>query len=344
MVGDEAYKARSALCVNYPIENGVIKSWDDMEHLWNYSFTNKMGLSFSGTGPNCTSDKKILLTEASLNPKQNKEKMAEYMFEKYNFGFLQCQAQALLVLYGVGSQTGVVVDSGDGVTHIVVAFDGYLQDHLTERLNIAGRHLTDYLNKLLQKRGYSFNISTDFDILRDIKENYCYCAYDYQREVRLYDETTVIMKDYNLPDGKKIILGSERFDSCEPLFHPDLIGLGSSGISELIFNTINKADIDLRLTLYKNIVLSGGTSMISGLPDRLSNDITNLYLQNVLNGDKSRLSKFKCNIEALPNRNTLVYMGASVLGDALRDQDEVWISHKEYKEHGPNIVFKKQLK
>lgn len=344
MVGDEAYKARSALCINYPIENGVIKSWDDMEHLWNYSFANKLGLSFDGSGTNNTKDKKILLTEASLNPKQNKEKMAEYMFEKYNFGYLQCQAQALLVLYAVGSQTGVVVDSGDGVTHIVVSFDGYMQDHLTSRLNIAGRHVSEYLNKLLQNRGYSFNMSNDFDILRDIKENYCYCAYDYNREVELYNETTVIMKDYILPDGKKIILGSERYESCEVLFHPDLIGLGSDGLSEMIFNTINQADIDLRMTLYKNIVLSGGTTMISGLADRLNNDINKLYLEKVLNGDKSRLNKLKCNIESLPNRNSLVYMGASVLGDALRSEDDVWISNKEYKENGSNIVFRKQLK
>lgn len=249
MVGDDAYKARAALSITNPIENGVIRDWDEMELIWDYSFKEKLGLNY-GSGDNSTNDKKILLTEACLNPKANKEKMAEYMFEKYNFGYIQIQAQALLVLYAVGSQTGVVVDSGDGVTHIVVAYDGYLQEHLTERLNIAGRHITSYLHQLLQKRGYSFNLSTDFDILRDIKENYCYCAYDYDREVKLYDETTVIMKDYMLPDGKKVILGSERYESCEPLFHPELMGLGSDGLSNLIFNTISNADIDLRLSVY----------------------------------------------------------------------------------------------
>ncbi|XP_035293681.1 actin-related protein 2-like isoform X1 [Cricetulus griseus] len=175
MVGDEASELRSMLEVNYPMENGIVQNWDDMKHLWDYTFgPEKLNIDTR----NC----KILLTEPAMNPTKNREKIVEVMFETYQFSGVYVAIQAVLSLYAQGLLTGVVVDSGDGVTHICPVYEGFLLPHLTRRLNIAGRDITRYLIKLLQLRGYAFNHSADFETVRVIKENLSYMPYNIEQE------------------------------------------------------------------------------------------------------------------------------------------------------------------
>ena len=140
MVGEEASKLRSLLEISYPMENGVVRNWDDMCHVWDHTFYDKMGLD--------PSQAKILLTEPPMNPTSNRRKMFEVMFEKYSFHSAYTAIQAVLTLYAQGLLTGVVVDSGDGVTHICPVYEGYALPHLTRRLDIAGRDITKYLIKV----------------------------------------------------------------------------------------------------------------------------------------------------------------------------------------------------
>ncbi|PAA60410.1 hypothetical protein BOX15_Mlig018591g4, partial [Macrostomum lignano] len=174
--------------------------------------------------------------------------------------------QAVLTLYAQGLLTGVVVDSGDGVTHICPVYDGFALPHLTKRLNIAGRDITRYLIKLLLLRGYAFNASADFETIRQLKERLCYVAYDIAQEERLSLETTVLVEKYTLPDGRVIKVSGERFQAPEALFQPHLVDVDGVGVAELLFNTIQQADMDIRPEFYKKIVLSGGTTMYPGLP------------------------------------------------------------------------------
>jgi len=308
------------------MENGIVRNWEDMEHLWNHTFREVLKIN--------PPDTKILLTEPPMNPIKNREKMAEAMFEKYQFNAVYVAIQAVLTLYAQGLLTGVVVDSGDGVTHIVPVYEGFALPHLTRRLDVAGRDVTRYLIKLLLLRGYAFNRTADFETVRQIKEKLCYVGYDLQLETKLAQETTVLVENYTLPDGRVIKVGSERFEAPEALFQPQLVDVEAVGVAEQLYNTIQAADIDIRSEFYKHIVLSGGSTMYPGLPSRLEKEIKQLYLTRTLNGDTSRLDKFKVRIEDPPRRKHMVFLGGAVLADIMKDKEDFWVTRKEYQELG----------
>lgn len=326
MVGEEAAELRTMLELKYPMENGIIVNWEDMFHLWDYTFYEKLKID----PKQC----KVLLTEPAQNPKNNRIKMVQAMFDRYGFQAVYVAIQAVLTLYGQGIQTGVVVDSGDGVTHIVPIYEGFALPHLTRRLDIAGRDITRYLIKLLLLKGYPFNSTADFETIRQMKEKLCYVGYDLNLEHKLATETTVLVENYTLPDGRVIKVSNERFEAPEALFQPHLVDVESMGVAELLFNTIQSGDIDIRSELYKHIVLSGGSSMYPGLPSRLEKEVKQLYLQKVLNGDTSRLSKFKIKVEDPPTRKHLVFIGGAVLAEIYKDREEFWITKKEIEEYG----------
>lgn len=334
MVGDEAAAVRSNLEINYPVRNGIVKDWDDMERVWDYTFKHKLKV-------NCASSK-IMLTEPPLNPKKNREKLVETMFEHYGFEGLHISIQAMLTLYAQGLLTGVVVDIGDGVTHVVPVYDGFVPQHLIKRLDVAGRSITEYFIKTLLLRGYAFNSTADFETVREMKEKLCYVALEPSMERRLARETTTLVEKYELPDGRVIQVGQERFEAPEALFDPQLIDVESKGLSDMVFDMIQSADMDLRTPFYKNIVLSGGSSMYPGLPSRLEKDIKQRYLDEVLRGDKARLSKFRLHIDDPPRRKHMVFLGGSVLADLMKNRPEFWISKKEYEEQGLRCLSKLQ--
>jgi len=334
MVGDECSLHRSMLEISYPVENGIVQDWKGMVNLWDYTFHQRLKID--------PKEHKILLTEPPMNPRENQKKMLQTMFETYHFEAAKVSIQAMLVLYAQGLLTGVVVDSGDGVTHIVPVWEGICPPTLIKRLNVAGRHMTRYLIKLLQVRGYAFNRSADFETVRQIKEQFCYVGHDLEVESRLALETTVLMQSYTLPDGRVIKLGRERYEAAEVLFKPSLIDVEGDGVHEMLFNMIQDADIDLRPAFYKHIVLSGGSTMYPGLPSRLEKEMRRLYLEKVLKNDKKKLSKFKLRIEDPPRRKHMVFLGGSVLADIMKDRPEFWISKAEWSEHGANIIAKKQ--
>ena len=132
--------------INYPVENGIVNNWEDMKHIYNYLFgPKKMNIN--------ASEAKILLTEAPLNPVKNRAKMLEVMLEQFQFHECSLAYQAILTLYAQGILTGVVVDIGDGVTHVCPVIDGFCLQNSIARLNIAGRDITRYLIRLLLLRG-----------------------------------------------------------------------------------------------------------------------------------------------------------------------------------------------
>jgi len=320
-IGEEAQAKRGVLKLSYPIEHGIVTSWEDMEKIWHHCYFNELRVH--------PEEHPALLTEAPMNPKANREKMIQIMFETFNVPSFYVSVQAVLSLYASGRTTGIVLDSGDGVTHTVPIYEGYSLPHSIMRIDLAGRDLTEYMMKLLTEVGVSFSSSAEREIARDIKEKHSYVALDFDTELKVSGESSTKDVHYTLPDGQVITIGNQTFRCPEALFQPIKLGKEFPGIHELTFQSIMKCDVDVRKELYNNIVMSGGTTMFNGIAERLNKEITALAPSTI-----------KIKVVAPAERRFSVWIGGSILS-SLSSFQSLWVSKAEFDETGPTIVHRK---
>ncbi|RKP10874.1 actin-related protein [Thamnocephalis sphaerospora] len=316
-IGRRVEELRGLLKIKYPLEHGIVTDWDDMERIWQHVYSEEL--------KTLSEEHPVLLTEAPLNPRQNREQAAQIFFETFNVPAFYTSIQAVLSLYASGRTTGIVLDSGDGVTHAVPVYEGFSMPHAIQRVDLAGRDVTDHLQLMLRKAGYQFHTTAEREIVRTIKEQTCYVALNAAKE-----EKDIVTKyaDFRLPDGNVIKIGPERFRAPEILFNPELIGEEYPGIHQTVVSSISRVDLDLRKSLFANVILSGGSTLCSGFGDRLLNEIKRLTVKDV-----------KIKIFAPPERKYSTWIGGSILA-SLGTFRKMWISSEEYSED-PDIIHKK---
>ena len=322
-VGDEAIKMKGVCELNYPISNGIVQSWEDMETVWHHTFMNELRVDPKDL-------EGVLLTEAPRNPKKNREKMCEVMFESFEVNNMYVAIQAVMSLYAAGRTTGLVVDCGDGVSHTVPVFEGFSLPHAVEKMEIAGRELSNYLQKLLLEAGHSFTGSASMQIVNDIKEKTCYVAQNYAEEREEAKKSSEHDTQYKLPDNQVIdIPATVRMGAPELFFDPSKNGKSCMSLPALAWSSITKSDIDTRKDLCRNVIMSGGSTLFEGIADRFKRELINL----APSGAEVRLT-------AQADRKYAVFKGASTLA-SLSTFGSSWVTREDYQEHGSEVIVRK---
>mmetsp|Transcript_23589 Transcript_23589/g.54915 ORF Transcript_23589/g.54915 Transcript_23589/m.54915 type:complete len:383 (+) Transcript_23589:93-1241(+) len=319
-VGEAALSKKGVLQLSYPVAHGIVKDWTDMEKVWHHTFFDVLRVN--------PEEHPVVITEAPLNPKKNRERMLEMLFEKFSVPASYVVIQAVMSLYSYGRTTGCVVDSGDGVTHVVPVYEGFSLPHAIQRLDLAGRDLSEYMAKILTEGGCSMVSSSEKEIVRDMKEKACYVCQDgFDEELKKAEaRPTDFEHIYTLPDGHTVSLGTERFRVPEVLFNPMMSGRELPGMHISTHKAVQLCEVDLRRDLYKNILLSGGTTMFRGIDQRLTTEIKALAPNNV-----------DVKVVAMEQRRYMVWLGASIVTQ-LSNFERMLIWKRDYDEVGPGIV------
>lgn len=310
LLGQEALEKEN---FSYPIDHGVVQNFDHIEKLLDHIFTKELYVR--------PEDHPVLITQPPKNPQRDKEKFAELLFDKFNVPALYEEVHSVLTFYSSGRSTGVIVESGHGVTTAVPILSGYAISEAILRLDVGGGDIDQYLAKLLNEKDISNNITPEE--ARKIKEKLCVVP---ELEKDMDDE-----ESYMLPDGRTITLGKERFQATSPMFEPALVEqYDCFGIHEMIFQSIFKCGFDLRREFASNIILSGGNTLFHGIEDRLKSEL------------EARVpASMKVNVIADKDRNVFVWRGGSILGSLSTFYKNICVSKEEYLEHGATIIRKK---
>eukprot|EP00924_Labyrinthula_sp_SR-Ha-C_P002657 augustus_masked-scaffold_13-processed-gene-3.0-mRNA-1 protein AED:0.28 eAED:0.28 QI:0/-1/0/1/-1/1/1/0/368 len=316
----ESQNASSKLnpMLKYPIEAGVVVNWDDMEDLWEHTFSQRLFVK--------TEDHPILLTEKIYGTTATREKTIQVIFEQFNVPATFLSLQSVLALYASGRTTGVVVDSGLSVSHTVPVYQGYCLPHAVGKFNFGGKHVSSDLRKYLLESKHVAQERITLTLVDEIKRSIV--------SVKQINKQTSIVEDedivaYKLPDGSQVIIGKERYKCAEVMFRTRIYGMKRFGICENLYNSIMKCDIDIRTDLYSNIVLSGGNTMIEGFGHRIKNELVDVFRV-----------KQSINIVEPPERTLSTWRGGAIFA-SLSTFEDIWISKEEYDDQGPACVHRK---
>ncbi|KAI9905922.1 hypothetical protein PsorP6_013662 [Peronosclerospora sorghi] len=342
-VGNRVQRHRGLFKIQHAMEHGIVTDWSSMHRIWQHVYSKDMlGVQ--------SEDHPVLLTEAPLNPVANRQRAGEIFFEAFNVPSLFVSPQAVLSLYASGRTTGVVLDVGDGVAHVVPVYEGFTLPHAITRMDIAGRDVTRHLQLLLRRAGHNFQTSAEMEVVREIKEKLCFVAFNPTKEEQLEAEKSALAvknmlsakskptsksgddsSAYYLPDGTLLHIGPEKFRAPEVLFRPEIIGSEARGVHECLVQAIMKSDLDLRKTLFSQIILSGGSTLFPGFGDRLLAEVR-----------KKAPNDIKIRISAPPTRIYSTWIGGSILA-SLATFKNMWITKSEYEEYGASILHRKNL-
>ncbi|XP_019510907.1 PREDICTED: actin-related protein 3B [Hipposideros armiger] len=286
-IGDEAID-KPTYATKWPIRHGIVEDWDLMER-----FMEQVIFKYLRAEPE---DHYFLMTEPPLNTPENREYLAEIMFESFNVPGLYIAVQAVLALaaswtsrqVGERTLTGIVIDSGDG-------------------------DITYFIQQLLREREVGIPPEQSLETAKAIKEKYCYICPD-------------IVKEF------------AKYDVDPPEFaNPDFM----ESISDVVDEVIQNCPIDVRRPLYKNVVLSGGSTMFRDFGRRLQRDLkrvvdARLKLSEELSGGRIKPKPVEVQVITHHMQRYAVWFGGSMLAST-PEFFQVCHTKKDYEEYGPSI-------
>jgi len=297
----------------YPINKGTIQDWLSFEKIIDYIFYNLR------VDPSLVN---VLFAVHPLFPYGDIKRLFELFLEKYQCNAFYPVLDSMLTLYAGGFQTGLVVEIGDSITRIVPIYEGYKIDHAVRILEISGRTLTKYMEKILGERGFSADSSIRKELVRALKEKACFVSLDYKEDLKRVEQYE---KEYSLPDGSTISLSKERFAVPELFFNPTL-ELEEDSLIEAIMDVIDMCDVDIRADLLNNIFLSGGSSMFPNFKSRMYQE---LEFELARRKKKNQIIK----IIAPRERIFSVWVGGSIVASIPEFQSN-WITRAKYFKDG----------
>lgn len=350
-VGDNAIENSSTCSLSYPIRHGLIDNWDSMEKLWSRCMFEYL---------RCEPEEHyVLLTEPPLNPPENREYTAEIMFETFNVPGMYIAVQAVLALVASWTKvenkslTGTVIDSGDGVTHVIPVVDGYVIGSCIKHIPLAGRTVTSYIQQLMRERKEPVPAEDSLEVAKRIKEMHCYVCPDLVKEYAKFDKQPD--KYFKTFEGIKkqtgqpwtCDVGYERFLGPEVFFNPEIFSSDFTiPLPDVVDDAIMHCPIDVRRNLYKNIVLSGGTTMFNNFGRRLQRDIKrnvddrmarNLARLSAVNSAASAPPPIDVNVINHQMQRYAVWFGGSMLASS-SEFYRVCHTKAQYEEEGPRIA------
>ena len=334
-IGDECDKYRGILKLRYPIKRGVFERDEDILALLTYiksKFPNQEDIF---------RDRPVFVTEPLQNNYINRQKIAETLFTTFDASAVFFGSQPILSLFGAGLNTGIALESGDGITQCCGVYEGYSIPKSFRRYDFGGRDVTEYLQLLLRRVGLSFTTSSEFELAKTIKEQACQVS---PSSILSYlpgsSKNSITTTPFSLPDGSQIKLGEEKMIAPEILFNPSLIGLEYLSFPEMVNCSISNVDIDLRKRLYQTVLITGGNTSFKGFKERFYQDLKNLISQKSLSTTSNTVKlRLQCPED---NRLYMAWLGASYLTE-LDKFKPLWITKSEFQEQGINILFKKTI-
>ena len=318
IVGNDCNKYFGVVKLKYPLSHGIFNNKEDINPIFEYIYSN---LDMSITE---IKEHPVLIAEPLLNPQDNRKDIAKVLFDTYKIENLFFASQPILSLFSTSSTSGAVLESGDGVTQSCIIYEGYTIPGSYKRINLGGREVTEYLQFLLNRKGYELRNSDGFQITKKIKEELCEIFPQEQ-------ENNLEIKNYTLPDDSIIEIGDERRLAPEILFNPLIREYEYPGIQEILAESINKTNVDLKLQLYGSILLSGGNTNIKGMKERIYKEIKKLAPKNA-----------KVRLHTPSNPENCCWIGGNIIS-SLEISKEMWISIKEWMEKGENIILTRTI-
>ncbi|MFX1570431.1 MAG: zinc ribbon domain-containing protein [Promethearchaeota archaeon] len=268
-VGNDVSRMRGVLKIKHPVNRGEIMDWESYYEILNYIFYSLLRIDNLSTYP-------VFYCETPFMHRDTKEYIARLFFETHQVKSLIMMPTPLLSLFSVGLTTGLVIESGDGLTWVVPIVNGQIIQHAVQKLPLAGVDVNQNLKSLLMREGVSISSSAADEIIQEIKEKNCYFALDPNITPKVGEMFKVPMPDGSTINAPSYIL----YQAPEVLFNPAMLGYGNiMNIPQAVIASMRAIDNNYWHDLLSHIVFSGGNLSYNGFQERFESEIEPLLPQ-----------------------------------------------------------------